>query len=102
MSPVDTRLVMSAPVWAVLCSSVNDREAQVKVGQAFARFCLMATALGIRVHPMSPIVEIPELKAQVTKLLPKPDMIPQHAFRLGYAVQVKSPAPRRPFSEVLA
>ena len=102
MAPVDTRLVMSAPVWAVICSRVNNREAQVKVGQVFARFCLMATALGIRVHPMSPVVEISELKAQVTKLLPKSGMIPQHAFRLGYAGQVKSPAPRRLLSEVLS
>jgi len=102
MAPVDTRLVMTAPVWAVICSKVNDREAQVKTGQVFARFCLTATALGIRVHPMSPVVEYPELKAQVTKLLPKPDMIPQHAFRVGYAEPVKSPAPRRQLSEVLA
>ncbi len=102
MAPFDSRMVMSSPVWAVICSSVNDREAQVKTGQVFARFCLTATALGIRVHPMSPVVEYPELKVQVTQLLPKPDMIPQHAFRLGYAEPVKSPAPRRQLSEVLS
>jgi len=102
MAPIDSRLVMTAPVWAVICSNVNNREAQVKTGQIFARFCLTATALGIRVHPMSPVVEYPELKVQVTQLLPKPEMIPQHAFRVGYAEPVKSPAPRRQLSEILA
>lgn len=101
MAPFDTRLVMTAPVWAVICSKVNDHEAQVKTGQVFARFCLTATALGIRVHPMSPIVEYPELKVQVTQLLPKPELIPQHAFRVGYAAPVKSPATRRQLSEIL-
>ncbi len=99
---MDSRLVMSAPLVAVLSSTVNDRESQIKVGQVFERVCLTATTLGIRVHPLSATVDVPELKAQVAKLLPNPDVVPQHAFRLGYAGQVKSPAPRRPFSEILA
>jgi len=102
MAPIDSRLIASASAVAVLSSSVDDHASQVKVGQVFERICLAATACGIRVHPMSPVVEIPELKAQVARLLPNPNVIPQHAFRLGYAEPVKTPAPRRALGEVLA
>lgn len=81
----DSEVLMSAPILADISSEVNDRESQVKVGQVFERVCLVATTLGIRVHPMSQILEISEQKAEVAKLIPKPDMVPQHTFRLGYA-----------------
>ena len=67
----------------------------------FERVCLAATMLGISVHPMSQIREIPELKAGVEKLIPKHDVVPQHTFRLGYAEQEKEQTPRRPLEEVL-
>jgi nitroreductase len=98
---MDTRLVMSAPALAVLTASVNDRVSQVQVGQVFERVCLTATMLGLCVHPLSGAVDVPELKAQVAKLLPDSDVISQHVFRLGYAEPVKSPAQRRPVGEVL-
>jgi len=78
-----------------------DRESQVKVGQVFERICLTATILGISVHPMSQIVQIAELKTEVGKLIPKPDVVPQHTFRLGYAEQEKEHTPRRPLDEIL-
>jgi hypothetical protein len=74
---------------------------QVRVGQVFERVCLTATMLGLCVHPLSGAVDVPELKAQMTKLLPNPDMISQHVFRLGYAEPVKSFAQRRPLDQVL-
>jgi nitroreductase len=97
----DSEVLMSAPVLADISSRVNDRESQVKVGQVFERVCLAATMLGIRVHPMSQILEIPELKAEVSKLIPKPDVFPQHTFRLGYTEQEKEHTPRRQLEEVL-
>lgn len=98
---IDSRSVMCAPVLAVLSSSLDDRKSQVKIGRVFERICLTATMLGIRVQPMSPIVDLPELRTRVAKLLPNPDVIPQHAFRLGYAEQPKAHAQRRPLDEVL-
>jgi nitroreductase len=98
---MDTRLVMSAPALAILSASVNDRISQVRVGQVFERVCLTATMLGLCVQPLSGAVDVPELKAQVAKLLSNSDVISQHVFRLGYAEPVKSPASRRPFEEVL-
>lgn len=98
----DSEVLMSAPILAVLSSKVNNRESQVKVGQVFERICLAATILGIRVHPMSQILEIPELKKEVAKLIPKPDVFFQPPFRLGYAEHPeKERTPRRPLDEVL-
>ena len=97
----DSEVLMSAPVLAVLSSKVNDRESQVKVGQVFERVCLAATIPGISVHPMSQILEIPELKTEVGKLIPEPDVFPQHTFRLGYAEPEKEHTPRRLLEEVL-
>ena len=98
---MDTRLVMSAPALVVLSAGVNDRMSQVRVGQVFERVCLTATMLGLCVHPLSGVVDVPELKAQVSKLLPSSDEVSQHVFRLGYAEPVKSFAQRRPLEEVL-
>ena len=97
----DSEVLMSAPVLAAISSKTNDRESQVKVGQVFERICLAATILGIHVHPMSQILEISELKKEVEKLIPKPDVFPQHTFRLGYAEPEKEHTPRRPLDEVL-
>ena len=98
---MDTRLVMSAPAVVILSAGVNDRMSQVRVGQVFERVCLTATMLGLCVHPLSGAVDVPELKVQVSKLLPNPNRISQHVFRLGYAEPVKSFAKRRPLEEVL-
>jgi len=96
----DSELLMSAPVLAVIGSQADDRTAQVQAGQVFERVSLMATALDIHVHPMSQILEIPEFKSQVAELIPEPDVVPQHTFRLGYA-EPEDHSPRRPLEDVL-
>lgn len=100
-SKKDSEVLMSASVLAALSSKVNDRKSQVNVGQVFERVCLAATMLGIRVHPMSQILEISELKTEVAKLIPELDVFPQHTFRLGYAEPEKEHTPRRQLEEVL-
>jgi nitroreductase len=97
----DSEVLMSAPVLAAISSKTNDMESQVKVGQVFERICLAASILGICVHPMSQILEIPELKTEVGKLIPKSDVFSQHTFRLGYAEPEKEHTPRRQLEEVL-
>lgn len=96
----DSKVLMSAPILAALSSRMNDRESQVKIGQVFERLCLMATLLKISVHPMNQILEIPELKTEVGKLIPMPDVFPQLTFRMGYAEPEKECTPRRPLEEV--
>jgi nitroreductase len=97
----DSELLMSAPVLAVVSSPADDHTSQVRAGQVFERVALMATALGVRVHPMSQILEIPELKAKTAELIPTPDVVPQHTFRLGYADPEEDHTPRRPLAEAL-
>jgi hypothetical protein len=60
------------------------------------------------IHPMSQILEVPEIKgelrellefpkakAEVARLSPEEDVFPQHTFRLGYATPEKDHTPRR-------
>jgi hypothetical protein len=92
----DSELLMSAPVFGMICSKENDRLSQVKVGQVFERIYLTATALDIRLQPMSQMTEIPEISAELANLIPESDMVPQQPFRLGYAEAECSRTPRRP------
>ena len=97
----DSELLMSAPVLAVIDSAEDDRESQIKAGQLFQRVALTAATLGVRVHPMSQILEIPELKARVAELIPAGSGTPQHTFRLGFGEPEGEPTPRRPLGEVM-
>jgi len=96
----DSRLLMSAPVLGVISSESNGREDQIKAGQVFERVSLVATANDIRLHPMSQILEIPELKEKVSSLIPVSGVFPQHTFRLGYA-EPEDHTPRWPIESVL-
>jgi nitroreductase len=97
----DSDVLMSAPVLAVISSKANDRPSQVKVGQVFERLWLMATALGISLQSMSQILEIPDLKSEVSKLIPVQEVYPMQTFRMGYAKQEKEHTPRRDLEEEL-
>jgi nitroreductase len=101
MAKKDSQVFMSAPVLAVLSSRKNDRQSQVKTGQLFERIYLTATTLGLSLQPMSQILQIPELKAELAKLLLVETVFPQQFFRLGYAEPEKEHTPRRPLEEVL-
>jgi nitroreductase len=97
----DSELLLSAPLLGVISAKNDDRPTQVKAGQLFERISLLATALEIQLHPMSQILQFPDLKAEVAALIPEPDVVPLHPFRLGYAEPEKEPTPRRPLAEVL-
>jgi len=97
----DSELLMSAPALALLASEKDDRPSQIRAGQIFERVCLRAQGLGIRVQPMSQILEVPELKQELAGLIPVQELIPQHAFRLGYAEPEPEHTPRRPLEELL-
>jgi len=101
MGRKDSELLMSAPLLAVISTPKDDRRSQVRAGQVFERVALMATALGLGIHPMSQILEIPELKGQVAQLIPTPDVVPQHTFRMGYAQGQEEHTPRRALADVV-
>lgn len=111
----DSEMLLSAPALVALASAVDDRKSQVLAGQIFDRIALTATSLGMAIHPMSQILEVPEIKdelrellevpevkAEVAKLSPEENVFPQQTFRLGYAEPEKEHTPRRPLEEVLA
>ena len=94
-------MLLSAPALVSLASAADDRKSQVMAGQIFERIALTATSLGMAIHPMSQILEVPEIKAEVAKLSPEENVFPQQTFRLGYAEPEKEHTPRRSLEEVL-
>jgi hypothetical protein len=110
----DSEMILSAPALAVLVSGIDDRKAQVIAGRIFERIALTATHLGIAIHPMSQVLEVPETKAELRDLLEVPEVkaevanlspddpaYPQHTFRMGYAKPEEGHTPRRPLEDVL-
>jgi nitroreductase len=96
----DSELLMSSPMLGVLYSEEDGRLAQIKVGQVFERIYLKTTALGIGLQPMSQLTEVPEVKAELAKLIPATGFL-QQPFRLGYAEPEQKHTPRRPVEETL-
>ena len=110
----DSDMLLSAPALVTLASAADDRKSQVMAGQIFDRIALTTTSLGMAIHPMSQILEVPEIKAELRELLEVPEMkaevaklspeenvFPQQTFRLGYAEPEKEHTPRRSLEEVL-
>lgn len=90
-----------APFLGILCSTTDDRKAQVKIGQVFERIFLTAASLGVQLQPMTQIIEVPQIREELKPLISIENCFPQHIFRLGYGSREKSHTPRRPLSEVL-
>jgi hypothetical protein len=91
----------STPALGFIISSENDRTSQVKAGQLLERVWLTATALNIRVQPMSQALEVPQTKEVLARLVPDNGSYLQQTFRLGYAPPETEYTPRRPMKEVI-
>ena len=96
-----SEIMMSAPVLGLLCSTQDDLLSQVKAGQALERIYLTATCLGIRLQPMSQLVEVAETRDQLRALVDVGDLVIQQPLRLGYAEPEPSHTPRRIVEEVM-
>lgn len=110
----DSEMLLSAPSLVAMVSGAEDRKSQVIAGQIFERIALTAAKLGIAIHPMSQILEVPEIKselhdllnvpqakAEITGLLDDEPVFTLQTFRLGYAEPEEGHTPRRPLDEVL-
>ncbi len=97
----DSAKIRSSPLIGVLSSREDDPLSQVHAGQVFERMALLASSQTIRVQPVSNVVEVPRLRKELAKLLPTPNLIPQHPFRMGYAKLLERHTPRRPLTDVL-
>jgi hypothetical protein len=92
---------MSSPILGLISSTINDRESQVKAGQLYERVALLAASVGIWTQPMSQILQVPELKEEVARLIPESGLTPIHPFRMGYASPEEEHTPRRQVDEVI-
>lgn len=97
----DSDILMSSPILGLISSEQDDRQSQLRVGKVYQRLSLLAASRGIWCQPMSQIVQVPELKAEVAALISESGLVPQHPFRMGYAPAEKHHTPRRPVDEVL-
>jgi hypothetical protein len=86
-----------------LISTVDDdRVSRIKAGQLFERVCLMATMVGVSVHPMSQALQIPTLRREVAKVSGTTPLHPQQLFRIGYApARTRPHTPRRSVDQVI-
>jgi nitroreductase len=98
----DARALRHTPSVGVLHSRRDDRESQIRVGQAFERLALLATNRGLAIQPLSQLLEVPEIGRELQCLLPDPAAWPQHAFRLGYSRAPARRTPRRPVAAMVA
>jgi nitroreductase len=98
----DSVLVESAPLLVVLGADTESRGTRVRVGQAFERLALLATAKGLAIHPMSQVLQLPDLRAELTDVVDVDvDGPVLHLFRLGYADPERGRSSRRPLAEVV-
>jgi len=89
------KLIRDAPLLGVIVAEGSERRLRIRCGRLYERCALEATAEGIATHPLSQILEVPELRGELRRLL-DPDRIPQHLFRIGYPTEPSEPTPRLP------
>lgn len=97
----DHALMTSAPILGLLSSERDHRASQVRVGQVLERIWLTVTAFGVHLHPMSQMLEVPKIKAQLVRFVHDGDLIPQQPFLLGHVDAQARPTPRRPLGDFL-
>ncbi len=97
----DSERLASSPLIALLSTRRDSRIDQVQAGEAFMRVALVAQARGIRVQPVSQLLEVPETRRDTAHIFSLGDRTPQHLFRLGYGEAEAHARARRPLREVM-
>lgn len=97
----NSKLLTSAPAVVVITAEDDDLESRLRVGRTFERIALTATAAELAVHPMSQILEVPELRARLEEVVEIEGATPMHLFRVGFAESDSTRTPRRPVEDVL-
>lgn len=97
----DAARLASAPLIGLLTTRHDHPLDAVQAGEAYMRIALMAECKAIRVQPVSQVLEVPEIRAEVSKLFGLGDRVAQHLFRIGYAEADTGPHRRRPLESML-
>jgi hypothetical protein len=95
------RQIDSSSGIAVFFAEQDDADHWVRVGRAFERFALKATALGIKTAHLNQPVEVAGFRADLASLAGKPGGLPFLAVRFGYG-PVMPYSVRRALPDVLA
>lgn len=85
---------------AVFVSEQDDKAHWVRAGQAFQRFALQATAMNVRTAHLNQAVEVPELRAQLARLLGLTGGRPDLVIRFGRGPEMPRSL-RRPLEQVV-
>lgn len=95
-------LVDEQPVYLVLFTAGDDREARLRAGEAYARVSVEAERLGLASSALTQAIDLPAVRERFRALMDWPDH-PQMVLRVGWppAGEPTRPTPRRPVSEVL-
>jgi hypothetical protein len=88
------------PLIAVLTSHLSGTTAEVQVGQALQRVLLTATARGLATSFLSQVVEIPQTREELRRLIGG-NRPPQAVLRIGHGWPVAA-TPRRRSEDLLA
>jgi nitroreductase len=95
-------ILFTSPLIGMISARKDDRISQVRTGQVLERLWLRATRLGMALQPMSQALEIPSVRAQLARVIPEREWIPEQVFRIGYPAQPdRKHTPRRPLDQVL-
>ncbi len=98
-------MLAATPAYAVLTSATNTRADQIETGRKWLRLNLMATRLGLALHPVSQALqEYPEMAAHYKSahdMLAQPGHTVQMLGRLGFGPKVQE-TPRWPLETRIA
>lgn len=101
VSKGDSARVASAPLMGLLTSRHDGPAEHVRLGQAFMRIALLAEAKGLRIQPVSQVLEHPPARKALGGLFGLHDRRAQHLFRIGHAPAETEPPKRRPLDELV-
>ncbi|MDX8350646.1 nitroreductase family protein [Cognatiyoonia sp. IB215446] len=96
----DHELANQAPLLAVISTEQDRTQDWLSAGQALQRFLLTAAVAGAQASYLNQPIEIPELRAKVSKLVGD-EQQPQILLRAGYPEDTLAAAPRRPLGDVI-
>jgi hypothetical protein len=100
----DRKRLQSAAAIGVIAGLDDSRLSHLRSGQLFERVWLTATELNLGLQPVSPVMQVPEVRAAIAELLPERGMTPYHLFRLGFSGVAQADAhhtPRRALEDVV-
>lgn len=97
---LEKAMIERSPLVAVLATEGDEPIDWLDAGCALQAVLLQATALGLAAAFLGQVLEVPELRTSVGRLL-EVKAVPQTVLRLGYADPVERLAPRRELGDVL-